>query len=186
MLKQKQPKKISLRPLQKSDADCCYANLRQKIFSKTASLPYPYTIEMARSFILWSHLAREKGTDEIFAIQDDATGNLVGMLGLHSLNSNARRTELGYWIARAEWGHGVATLAVGAALRFAFVTKRLQKVYAHVFTLNVASQRVLEKNGFRREGTLRRHFRVRGRYVDAYFFGLLREEWRGNKANVRR
>ena len=113
---QKQPKKISLRPPEKSDAEICFANLRQKIYSKTASLPYPYTIEMARSFIRHSRLARKKGTDEIFAIQDDTTGNLVGMLGLHSLKSNARRAELGYWIARAEWGSGIATMAVKKAL----------------------------------------------------------------------
>ena len=171
-------KQISLRPLHKRDAEACYVNLTQRIYHTTGGLPHPYTLTAAFSYIRKSQQARRKGTDEIFAIQNDTDGILVGMIGIHSLNSREGRAMLGYWIAKKEWGSGIATTAVGHALKFAFKEKRLQKVYAYVFVTNVASQRVLEKNGFVREGLLRRHFRVGRRYVDSYIFGLLREEWR--------
>ena len=175
-------RQISLRPLHKYDADALYVNLRQRIYHTSGGLPHPYTPATALFYIRKSLQARRKGTDEIFAIQDNSNGSLVGMLGIHSLNSRDGRAMLGLWVARTEWGSGIGSDAVRQALAFAFGEKRLQKVYAYVFVSNVASQRVLEKNGFKREGLLRRHFRVSRRYVDSYIFGLLREEWREQRA----
>ena len=69
------------------------------------------------------------------------------------------RAELGYVMARAQWGKGVATAAVRRALRAVFAeVEGLERVEALVDVDNPASQRVVEKAGLRREGVLRRHY----------------------------
>ena len=68
------------------------------------------------------------------------------------------------------------TDAVRAYIRYAFDDLNLLRLTAHVLEFNVGSTRVLEKNGFKLEGRLRKHFRKGEGLYDAYCFGLLREE----------
>ena len=63
--------------------------------------------------------------------------------------------ELGYWLGEPFWGRGLATAAVRAVTRHAFAAFPLERVFALPFGPNRASQRVLEKAGFRREAYLR-------------------------------
>uniref|UniRef100_A0ACD6A6T7 Uncharacterized protein n=1 Tax=Avena sativa TaxID=4498 RepID=A0ACD6A6T7_AVESA len=77
------------------------------------------------------------------------------------------RAELGYVLARAHWGKGVATAAVRRALETVFgEVEGLLRVEALVDVPNVASQRVLEKAGFTREAVLRRYCVLKGRVKD--------------------
>jgi RimJ/RimL family protein N-acetyltransferase len=86
------------------------------------------------------------------------------------------RGELGYVLARAHWGKGVATAAVRRALRDVFADlepQGLRRVEALVDVGNPASQRVAEKAGFRREGLLRRHYWHKGRARDMVMYSFL-------------
>ncbi|KAM3278783.1 hypothetical protein ACQJBY_046211 [Aegilops geniculata] len=84
------------------------------------------------------------------------------------------RGELGYVVARAHWGRGVATAAVRAALAAVFAeVEGLARVEALVDVDNAASQRVAEKAGFRREGVLRRHYWHKGRVRDLVVYGFV-------------
>ncbi|KAM0839965.1 hypothetical protein ACQ4PT_059967 [Festuca glaucescens] len=77
------------------------------------------------------------------------------------------RAELGYVLARAHWGKGVATAAVRLAVAQVFgEVEGLLRVEALVDVPNVASQRVLEKAGFTREAVLRRYCVLKGRVRD--------------------
>uniref|UniRef100_A0ACD5XD36 Uncharacterized protein n=1 Tax=Avena sativa TaxID=4498 RepID=A0ACD5XD36_AVESA len=77
------------------------------------------------------------------------------------------RAELGYVLARAHWGKGVATAAVRRALETVFGdVEGLLRVEALVDVPNVASQRVLEKAGFTREAVLRSYCVLKGRVKD--------------------
>jgi RimJ/RimL family protein N-acetyltransferase len=59
-----------------------------------------------------------------------------------------------------------------------FLSKESRRIQAHTDLRNVASQKVLEKVGFKKEGTLRKNFFVRGEWRDAYVYSILREEWK--------
>lgn len=84
------------------------------------------------------------------------------------------RGELGYVVARAHWGKGVATAAVRSALRAVFAeVEGLARVEALVDVDNPASQRVAEKAGFRREGVLRRHYWHKGRARDMVMYSFI-------------
>ncbi len=71
------------------------------------------------------------------------------------------------------------TEAVCAALRFAFGPLRLNRVEAACLPSNAASQRVLEKVGFAREGRARRYLRINGQWQDHDLFALLQDDPRG-------
>jgi len=85
---------------------------------------------------------------------------------------------IGYSVDQARNGQGYASEAVHLALTFAFEELNLRRVVAGVMPRNTGSIRVLEKNGFQREGLQREHIEINGVYEDHYFYGLLRNEWR--------
>ncbi|WP_435063204.1 GNAT family N-acetyltransferase [Halobaculum sp. EA56] len=101
----------------------------------------------------------------------------VGIVGVNAPNETWGTAELGYMLDPDDWGNGYATDAAREACGYAFETRRLHKVYAKVFETNPASARVLEKVGFREEGTLRGEAFVDGEHVDVTRFGLLADEW---------
>lgn len=100
----------------------------------------------------------------------------VGFLWLFDVEDVLGRAQLGYWIAPDEQRQGYATEAAELGVRYAFDERGLHRVMARVFVTNDASRRVLEKVGFEREGTLRDHYYVDGKHVDAHVYGLLDDD----------
>jgi len=83
--------------------------------------------------------------------------------------------EVGYWLFEDARGRGLATQAVRAVAGEVFASG-LWRIEAHVRIGNDASERVLERAGFTREGVARRLLRHEGRRVDATLFSLLADE----------
>lgn len=111
------------------------------------SMPYPYYRDDAISFIEY---CREEDPQVTFAIE--YKGCFVGCVGL-VLQTDIYRlnAEIGYWIGEPFWGKGIATEAVKLASDYAFKKLNLNRLYAGVFESNAASQRVLEKAGFKKD-----------------------------------
>ncbi|XP_073287093.1 uncharacterized protein [Primulina huaijiensis] len=87
---------------------------------------------------------------------------------------DGRRAEIGYVVGSAYWGKGIASQAVKMAANAVFVEwGHLERLEAVVDVENPASQRVLEKVGFTREGVLRKYYTLKGRPRDAVMFSLL-------------
>lgn len=82
-----------------------------------------------------------------------------------------------YWAAPEHQGQGYIPAATGLLLDHAFGERRLNKVWAMVIEPNRASQAVLEKLGFEREGTFRQETYYEGAYVDSHRYGILASEW---------
>ncbi|GLJ53680.1 hypothetical protein SUGI_1145070 [Cryptomeria japonica] len=99
----------------------------------------------------------------------------VGAISLdRSADTTSCRAEIGYVVARRWWGKGVASQAVHLALSTAFVDMPgLERVEGLVEPHNLASQRVLEKAGFVKEGLLRKYRRAKGRTRDLYIYRFL-------------
>lgn len=112
-------------------------------------------------------------------------GAFIGWCSLNRWNPDYRNASLGYCFDDAAWGHGYATEAARALLRWAFDTLDLNRVQAETDTGNAASARVLEKLGFVREGTLREDCVVNGEVSDSWVYGLIRREWRPPSEPIR-
>jgi ribosomal-protein-alanine N-acetyltransferase len=81
--------------------------------------------------------------------------------------------NLGYWVAEAAGGRGVATAAVAAMQRVAFGEGGLHRLEAGTLVDNHASQRVLQRNGFERIGFAPRYLRIAGEWRDHVLFQRL-------------
>jgi [ribosomal protein S5]-alanine N-acetyltransferase len=98
-------------------------------------------------------------------------GRPVGTLGIGNVvRAVFQSANLGYFVAREVNGRGVATRAVALAAEHAFGTLGLHRLEAGTLVDNVASQRVLEKNGFDRIGVARNYLRIAGEWRDHVLF----------------
>lgn len=101
----------------------------------------------------------------------------IGGCGCFWASEPNKTMELGYWIAEPFWGQGLAVEACRAVVSHAFRQVQPERMQARVIAGNEASRRVLEKLGFRYEGTLRGLLLHRGKSVDVLMFAILRPEW---------
>jgi ribosomal-protein-alanine N-acetyltransferase len=112
---------------------------------------------------------------ERFAIVDG--GAIAGTIALSNIvRGPFDSANVGYWVASASQGRGLATRAVAEILRFAFDELGLHRVEAGTLVDNVASQRVLERNGFTRIGLARRYLRIAGEWRDHVLFERLADD----------
>ena len=121
----------------------------------------------------------DEGTGARLVLERASDGAFLGWCALNGWNPDHRSASLGYCLAQDAWGQGYATEAARALLEWAFEALPLNRVQAEADTRNPASARVLEKLGFRLEGTLREDCIVDGDVSDTHVFGLLRREWQG-------
>lgn len=112
-----------------------------------------------------------------WGIADIDNDRVIGTCTLASLSPRHRRAEVGFALARAEWGKGYMTEALPALIGFAFDRLDLHRLEADVDPRNLRSIRLLEGTGFRREGYLRERYHLNGEIQDALFYGLLRPEF---------
>ena len=121
---------------------------------------------------------RQNGNGIVFVIEELSSGNLIGAIGIIQIDWPSHKAELGYWLARSQWGKGVMTEAVTLFLQFAFDILKLVRLHAHVLGPNVGSQKVLKKCGFVLEGTLRKSEFRRRRWHDNLCFAMLAGEYK--------
>jgi len=134
------------------------------------AFPHPYGIEDANRWI--DRLSSESPRYN-YAI--DVDGAVVGGIGLRPGRDIERYSaELGYWLGREYWGHGIATAAVCLLCDYAFERLDLQRIFALSMVWNAASSRVLEKAGFNREGTLQDACFKDGRFSDIFIYAIVR------------
>ncbi len=140
------------------------------IAAMTNNLPHPYTRAHAET---WLSYVESHENEHVFKICDG--GRMLGVIGLvHEPEHD--RAELGYWLGEPYWNRGVMSAAVPMAVAYAFEMLTVRRVYARCYASNTASQRVLEKSGFVREGCLRRHHERMGTVHDIVYYGLLRQQ----------
>jgi RimJ/RimL family protein N-acetyltransferase len=95
-------------------------------------------------------------TDLRLLLIDKAGGRLVGASGLHRIDWEARKFEIGYWLRTSCTGQGYMTEAVEAITRFAIRQLQANRIEIRCDARNVRSARVAERLGFTLEGILRR------------------------------
>jgi [ribosomal protein S5]-alanine N-acetyltransferase len=104
----------------------------------------------------------------------DEAGQVAGRINLNDVVRGAFHScNLGYWVSASVNGRGLATAAVGEMARVAFGPFGLHRVQAATLLHNVASQRVLERNGFTRIGMAPAYLNIAGRWQDHLLFQLL-------------
>jgi RimJ/RimL family protein N-acetyltransferase len=117
-------------------------------------VPEPVPPGFARSWLERYEEARADGTREAFAIRDDRDG-FLGLALVPTIDREARTAELGYVVAPAARGRGVATEALRQLTSWAFGELNMLRLELLISVENGASKRVAERCGYVREGVLR-------------------------------
>lgn len=126
--------------------------------------------------------SQDDGAKYSFALIHEETSRLIGSCGLIRSDTNGPQYSFGYVLHKDWWGQGLATEATAALVKFGFDELRAHRLWAHVFRGNTASERVLQKLGFRYEGCALKSGFVRLVWHDLQTFAMLRSEWEKRRA----
>lgn len=170
--------RLTLRKIKLSDMPDLLRHVNHpQIADNIFNIGYPYTEEdaVARIHFVWNGWARNERW--VFAIIWNETGELIGEIGIHPDKAN-NRAEMGYWIGEKYWGKGIATEAIGMALKFGFEKQGLHKIFATHFLGNPASGKAMERNGMILEAEMKDHYLWEGEYRSVRQYRLTEEEYR--------
>jgi ribosomal-protein-alanine N-acetyltransferase len=141
------------------------------------SVPHQ-TLEETRRFIAEQRLKYRQQVEIIWGIRPRALNRVVGSVSIFGWDRYHRRAQLGYDLAKESWDQGLASEAIRAVLRFAFLDMDLNRVEIWTSGANQRSLRLARRLGFELEGTLRRRILEDDRaFHDCAVFGLMRDEW---------
>ena len=102
----------------------------------------------------------------------------IGSITVIRKDLNNKTCEIGYNIGKEFWNNGYATEAIKEVVKYLFSLKLFDTITAQCFEFNIASSRVLEKNGFKRDCILRNRYIVDGKSVNLIDLSLLRKEYK--------
>jgi len=175
-------KRLILRSIEERDRKDLIENISNLNVSRyLLVVPHPYTDADADFWI--KHCAEEAGKKPRksyeLAIELKSEGRVIGGVGFTKVDLFQEKAEIGYWLGEKYWRQGIMSEALEKMLDFAFNELNLRRIEAGTFAENLASQRLLEKFGFRKEGIKRQGYRAKatGRIHDDVLYGLLREEY---------
>ena len=164
---------FKLRPFDMQDLESLvqYANNANIAKFMMNKFPHPYTKEAGQQFISY---AIEGSPLQIFAIEVE--GRAAGGIGIHPLaDVESKNAEMGYWLAETYWGHGIITNAIKQMIDYGFSNFNINRIFARPFGTNVASQKVLQKAGFKLEATLEKTFFKNGEYLDELVYAVRKQ-----------
>lgn len=179
--------RLRLRSFQDSDVPHFSAYRSDPLVAKYQSWDTPFTRTQASQFIdemkavvpgtpgEWYQIAIELKNDQI----------LIGDCAFHILADDHRQAEIGFTLARSFQGQGFAFEAVTRLFDYLFEELHLHRIQAICDVDNLASSRLLERLGLRREAHFIENIWFKGEWRSEYVYGLLQKEWE-NRSNGER
>ncbi|KFK39550.1 hypothetical protein AALP_AA3G258600 [Arabis alpina] len=173
-----EPTRISLRPFNLSDAEDVLKWAGDDDVTRYLRWASVKTLEEAQQHILTKAIPHP-WRRSISLLNDRRS---IGYVSVKPDSGDSRcRAHLGYAVAREFWGRGIATEAVRMALNQAFKDfPEVVRIQAVVEVENKASQRVLEKVGFEKEGLLKKYGYCQGVIRDMFLYAFVKDDWLSN------
>lgn len=136
----------------------------------TDDFPFPYTLEDGMHYI---NIIANVGNNTDFAIEINQQA--VGGIGIQPQSGIMKKNaELGYWLGERYWGQGLITKVIPEVVDIAFEKYDITRIYARPFDTNIASQKVLEKNGFKLEAKILKSIFKNGEFLDELIYAIRR------------
>jgi len=143
-----------LRPLQRSHLPALAGLVADPEVLRSTRIPAPVPDGFVDAWFGTYEAGRRDGTREAFAIED-AGGAFLGLALAPEIDRDARTVELGYIVAPAARGRGVATAALGQLTAWTFDALGALRIELRISVANPASRRVAERCGYVLEGVMR-------------------------------
>jgi RimJ/RimL family protein N-acetyltransferase len=171
--------RLILRTFRPEDLDAFLAYRNDPLVALHQSWDLPYSREQGIAFV--DEMAKANPGEAGFwfqiAIELKATGAMIGDCVFCCLKEDAHQAEIGFSLARVYQGQGYASEAIRRLLDYLFDELDLHRVRAICDVENVASARLLERVGMRREAHFIESFWIKGRWSSEYWYAILRREW---------
>ncbi|MEH6559446.1 MAG: GNAT family protein [Oceanicoccus sp.] len=160
---------IGLRKFSPEDSTALVALLNNYKVTRYLStrLPFPYSPQDAD---WWISTGCKNGIVRAITVDGELAGCVGAEVGAFE---ESRAAEIGYWLGEPFWGAGHATHALDALTRMVFSETDIVRIYAPVFSPNLASMRVLEKCGYQLEGIFRKGCYKDGTFYDRHIFAKI-------------
>jgi [ribosomal protein S5]-alanine N-acetyltransferase len=139
-------------------------------------VPDHYGRREAREWAGEAARQHEAGEGIHLVIVDAGDERLLGSIGIHRIDSEERRCDIGYWLAREARGRGAMTRAVHRLSGWIFGELPVDRIEIVADPRNAASRAVAERAGFRFEGVLRSYVVMKGCRRDMAMYSLLRTD----------
>jgi RimJ/RimL family protein N-acetyltransferase len=162
---------VNLRVAEKDDLPLIAEWLNNHEFFNYAPFPQKSRAELERQY-------DSLPSESKWFIGEKKDCSRVGLV-YHELEGS--QMEIGYALLPSERNKGYGTEAITIIVDYLFLTRQIVRIQATTDLKNKASCRVLERNGFKCEGTIRKAGFVRGQWRDEYLYSILREEWKEPK-----
>ena len=163
---------FELRKWQTSDLDSLVKHANNINVAKflTNQFPHPYTKTDGERFL---ETCMSHNPVRIFAIVVE--GEAVGAIGVFPQDDiHCMNAEMGYWLSEEFWGQGIVTEAIRRTVEYCFQTFPVSRIFARPFGSNPASQRILEKAGFRLEARFDKILLKNGELLDELVYAIRR------------
>ncbi|MEE6450596.1 GNAT family protein [Gottfriedia acidiceleris] len=166
--------RLLLREITKEDAESiftCFSNDNVTQFYGQDTLQNK---EQAEQFVDFFSKNYNEKRGIRWGIEIKGTKGLIGTIGFNAWLPKHKRAEIGYEIHPEHWKKGYATEAVSKVLSYGFDGMDLTRIGAVVFIDNEASNNLLTKIGFQKEGVLKKYMYQNGSAHDTYVYSLLK------------
>jgi RimJ/RimL family protein N-acetyltransferase len=168
--------RLRLRPMRRDDAEGLFLVFCDAQAMRFWSSPPHGSPLLTAEVIERAQVAFMAGDGIEWAITRAGDDTAIGKIGHWRWQRAHSRSEVGFILRRDLWGQGIASEALAAVADWGFERLELNSIEAQLDSENVASQRTLERVGFRREGLLRQSYYDGHTYRDTLVYGLLRDE----------
>lgn len=167
-------RRLVLRALSSEDAEALHPALADEALMTWWSSAPHRSVEETRRYLTFD--ARDDANRwRSWAITRKGDDHAIGFV-----SSGHRRqdvAEIGYLLGRPHWRDGIAIEAVSRVIEFLFLDDGNRRIFADTDPDNLGSRALLERLGFRLEGTLRGEWETHIGVRDSLIYGLLKEEW---------
>lgn len=144
---------LVLRPWRPADAPELHAVCQDPEIARWVTIPQPFTLADADAFIETAMTMWRDGTGAPFAITDGASGQLLG--AVTRFGPDGHQATFGLWLAPDGRGRGVGARSLRLVSDWTFATTQAIRLDAFIMVGNEASNRMVERAGFQREGVAR-------------------------------
>jgi RimJ/RimL family protein N-acetyltransferase len=180
---------FTLRPLSEADIDAIYQSCQDPLIPRFTTVPSPYSIELAQSFVRerarqlfeehkaihWILTVSKDVSQDAFKIDGET---FIGPFSIHAIEENNHIGEIGYWLNKDVRGHGYGSIGCQMLTNYAFETLGFRRLAGIVDNDNEASKKLLLGAGYAHEGLMKsRVTRADGRQIDMDLFAAISDTW---------
>ena len=170
--------RLLLRRLENSDVKEVFALRSNPSTMKFIPRPLVRSDEEALEHIAMINTKIDNNEGINWAITLKGNPKLIGIIGHYRIQPQNYRAEIGYMILPEYNGQGIVAEAIKEVVRYGFEEMNLHSIEAIIDPLNLASERVLQKNGFVKEAHILENEFFDGKFIDTVIYSLLKRNFK--------